>query len=135
MDNLRHFEVWIAKNDIRPNSYSYFPIDFHEIVGDFPQTHFNKTEDMLISNLSKGIKKFHQAPSLKKTYCPPAFGIAAPSSAYVNAPASICNPPKTHASNINDADGIASAISPVVMKMPEPITIPITIIELSNSPS
>jgi len=44
-------------------------------------------------------------------------------------------PLEIHASKIKDADGKASAINPVVINIPEPITMPITIIELSNNPS
>ena len=50
----------------------------------------------------------------------------APISAYVRPPAIASRPPRIHAARSSDADGITTAIPPVVRKMPEPMTLPTT---------
>ena len=44
-------------------------------------------------------------------------------------------PPNAQVINMKDGEGSASAIKPVVINIPEPITIPITIMVLSNRPN
>ncbi len=61
--------------------------------------------------------------------------MAAPSSAYVNAPARVMSPPTTQATKIMPEEGRDWAMIPVVRNIPDPITIPTIIIVESNTPS
>src|SRR4030042_1249993 len=59
-------------------------------------------------------------------YWPPARGYIAPSSAQDRAPPSVTKPPPSQTSRSHPGDDTYSRIYPVVMKIPDPITAPMT---------
>src|SRR5215471_8187385 len=73
--------------------------------------------------------------SRRKTYCPPARGIIAAISAAVAAPQTVMSPATAHAASNQPAVPTSRADSAEVMKMPEPIIEPTTIIVASIVPS
>src|SRR5512138_684489 len=71
--------------------------------------------------------------SLRKTYCPPAFGYIAASSPYARAPSIVMTPAATHASMSQRGEATVRDISADTMKMPDPIMDPATSIVASVS--
>jgi len=63
----------------------------------------------------------------KKTYGPPARGIMAASSAQHKAPVMVITPASAHATSNHPGEPINRELSADVMKMPDPIIEPITI--------
>src|SRR5205807_9112436 len=73
--------------------------------------------------------------SRRNTYCPPARGIIAASSAQESAPAIVSTPASAQAARSQPGAHTRRADSAEVMKMPEPIIEPTTIIVASSGPS
>src|ERR1700674_5513406 len=70
--------------------------------------------------------------SRRKTYCPPARGIIAASSAQHSAPVIVSTPASAHAAKSHPGAPTSAADFAETMKMPEPIIDPITIIVASS---
>ena len=75
------------------------------------------------------------SPSRRKTYCPPALGIAAASSPYDSAPATVISPVTTQIISSPPGEFICRAMSADTMKIPEPIMEPTTSMVASSSDS
>jgi hypothetical protein len=73
--------------------------------------------------------------SRKKTYTPPARGIMVASSEQQRAPVIVNKPATAHARSNQPGAPLSRDDSAEVMKMPEPIIEPITIIVASTGPS
>ena len=72
--------------------------------------------------------------SRRYAYCPPTSGRSAASSAYANAPSSAMTPPAAHAPTISAGVCTDCATTYGLMKMPEPMMPPMTIMVASNAP-
>src|SRR5690242_11391481 len=72
--------------------------------------------------------------SRRKTYCPPARGHIAASSAQQSAPVIVKTPASAHAINNQPGEPTNLEDSAEVMKMPDPIIDPTTIIVASSKP-
>src|SRR6266849_1228902 len=72
--------------------------------------------------------------SRRKTYCPPACGIIAASSAQQRAPVMVSSPASAHAISNQPGEATSRADSAEVMKIPEPIIDPTTIMLASSRP-
>src|SRR5215212_5622735 len=70
--------------------------------------------------------------SRRETYCPPARGHMAASSAQQSAPVIVSTPASAHAANSQPGEPTSRDDSAEVMKIPEPIIEPTTIIVASS---
>src|SRR6185436_14633520 len=70
--------------------------------------------------------------SRRKTYCPPARGHIAASSAQHSAPVIVSTPASAHAASSHPGEPTSRDDSAEVMKMPDPIIDPTTIVVASS---
>src|SRR5215210_1773745 len=93
--------------------------------------------DWTISRIDQPKRKATAGPyaSRRKTYCPPARGIIAASSAQQSAPVIVMTPASAHAASSQPGAPTSRDDSADTRKIPEPIIDPMTIIVASSGPS
>lgn len=118
--------MYVCRDGNAREKYSEKPIAEAAIGAENPTINDNQP----LKKPSKGLNNFDI-----KMYSPPASGKVAPSSPNATAPQNAIIPPTNQRDSINMGLPKKSIIKPVVVNMPAPIILAITILVTGKSPS